>query len=179
MSVKTKTFLSTFILLSMMISTAKADTSLQTPTKASERGYLFVQSARKATIQENHDKTYTVTLRDVMPYVTYFSDRPERYANSMPLSDFLMLWHDKGAAGFQVDSPNVDLYGIQMKILTSDRPVNFILELSNPDYDEETHVLKYKAAPMKNNKHPLPQLTSFQYVTLFIDNVCLVCWNGN
>lgn len=68
----------------------------------------------------------TITLNDVVPDLTAFTDRPNRVVQDLALDDFLGLWADGAANAFADDPPNAVL-SIEGRM---GEPV--ILELSNP-----------------------------------------------
>ena len=139
-------------------------------TNAKNVSMLFVQTAHAGKITQASKNNYRVVLKDVSPYVTYFSDRPNRITGVMPLQKFLKVW-DKGSDSLSIDHPNV---GIQA-ILDATEPqqnnqmITSILTLSNPRYDAENKTLTYDAKTLnKNESIPNQQL---KYVALFIDNL--------
>lgn len=137
--------------------------------------YLMIQHGSKATIEHMPgDKTFTITLQDVSPYVAYFSDRPERKAGTVPLQEFLKLWERQGAQSFQNDPPNANFNAMEIGTSNSDGIKNFLIELTNPQYDSQANTLRYTAIPLPGTEIPKPN--TLNYVTLFIDDVCLSCW---
>ncbi len=162
-------------LSALVVSSAQADKCLRCPVHSSQEGYLFVQSAQHATVSSTGDDTYEVKLDNVTPYVTYFSDRPKRYASSMPMNEFLALWHDPGSDGFKGDPPNVDLHGIKDK---EGKDLNLVLVLTDPIYNNDTRTLRYTAHQLSDSKANVVAKADLDDVVLFIDNVCLTCWGG-
>ena len=167
-----------FFLLVLSCEAFCAKTNAETSDQSKNKGYLFVQAAQRATIKlDANTNNYKLELKSVMPYVTYFSERPKRYSSTMPLDQFLALWQDRAGNGFKNNPPNVDLHGMSVKIFTPDQPFNLTVELSNPTYDPRFQTLSYQAKPL-SNKIPLPESVILSDVILFIDQVCLSCW-GN
>ncbi len=144
--------------------------------KQNTQDFLFVQSAQKAIIKRNEDKTYTLTLKQVAPYITYFSNRPERIVKSMPLTDFLELWQARGEQGFKGNPPNVAVNGVQIKVFSPNEQLSFVVELSDPHYNQRTKTLTYTAKLLPHSPNPLPTDELLHDITLFIDDVCLTCW---
>lgn len=145
--------------------------------------YCFIQSAEELTITVDKSTgkkgVFKLTLTQVHPYLTYFSDRPDRVIGKMSTKEFLKLWTRTGPNNFQNDPPNASVTGLKDGFLSADKSLNFVFKLSNPQYDPQTHILTYTATPL-NDQHKsalLPQsVVTLQHVTLFIDDVCLSCW---
>ena len=168
---KLNTILSVFLLLIAFSPVANANKTR--PAKANQN-YLMVQSAQTADIKQNQNSnTYTVTLENVSPYVSYFSERPDRKAGTMHIDEFLKLWTHQGKDSFSANPPNADLHATQ--IMSSSEAINFPIELTNPVYNHESKTLSYTATPLKGSKL-IPDLAKVQHVLLFIDQVCLSCW---
>ncbi len=136
--------------------------------------YLMVQSAEAAQIKRDAGKdTYTLVLKQVAPFVAYFSERPNRQAGSMPIEEFLALWEQRGHNSFGENPPNADLHAT--RVLAMNEAVNFAIELTRPTYNGKSQTLSYTVKPLKGS--PLSQDTiDVQHVLLFIDDVCLSCW---
>lgn len=147
------------------------------PTKAnSNEKYLFVQSVHQAKIEKNKQdpSTYTITLHNVSPFVTCFSERPVRKAAQVPISQLLSLWEMKNADGFKMNPPNADINAVHE---TEDKaPINFLVELTNPVYNKENQTLTYTAKPLVGNIVSMPDNATLHHVNLFIDDVCVGCW---
>ena len=65
-------------------------------------GYLYVISGTSGSLEGD-----ALTLNGV-PNVVYFSDRPNRIAGHLSLSNFVEMW-DKGVDSFKADPPNATL----------------------------------------------------------------------
>jgi len=84
--------------------------------------YLFVVSAPSGSFDGD-----VLTLEGVSA-VVYFSDRPERIAGHMVVSDFILLW-DEGEDSFMVDPPNATLSIIDDGTMGGD----VVVELTDAD----------------------------------------------
>ena len=75
--------------------------------------YLFVfdtETAQMAPIAGKKDAyTFTMPMRSVRHGVTWFTDRPDRDAGTLPMKAFVRLWQRPGADSFGQDPPNVAL----------------------------------------------------------------------
>ena len=170
----TKLFLLPMMLFLAFSSLSEANPSVcYAPSAQQAAQYSFIQLAQKAIFKKNDDSSYTLTLKRIAPYVTYYSDRPNRTSQSMPLTKFISLWNTKGAKGFQGNPPNADIHGIKFSLFSNHQQYNFLLELSNPQYDETFKTLTYTAKPLQNSTVPTTQSDIVYDVTLFIDGVSM------
>ena len=177
-----KTGVTTLLALFVSLSTSAVfalpkaqNTALKNADKAS---YLFVQSAGTVKIEASntHSSVYKVTLKNVSPYVTYFSDRPYRNTSTMATEKFVELWHKPKGNSFLHNPPNADLVAIQTGFFSDHKLINFVVELSQPHYDAKSKTLTYIAKPLKGSDTPTIPSVTLHHVFLFIDDVCLSCW---
>ena len=141
--------------------------------------FLFVQTAAEGIIQHDkiNGKKLTVVLKNINPYVTYFTNRPNRKSGQIPIEKFLGLWKEKGKNNFKQDAPNADVHAVRMGAKTSDNKLlNFVLVLINPQYDKANNTLTYTVQPVEGSPTPLMKSTPFKQVTVFIDDACLSCF---
>jgi len=96
---------------------------------------LFVQNARGLTYDADRG---TLTLEDISPVVTFFSDRPHRIAGHVLLPGFLQAWAE-GSDSFREDPPNADL-----SILEQGKVHSAVLELSAPQASQNQLTYKVK-----------------------------------
>lgn len=164
--------------------------------------YLFVQSVHKATLKRvdntnatatatanvntsngnstastggQTSKLYTVTLHDVSPYVTAFTDRPAKKAKLVPIEQLLKLWQIEEKDSFKKKPPNAAINGIVVGSTTQD-PVNIMVELTDSVYDKATKTLTYTIKPLNGNPYNIPDNVVMDHVNFFIDDVCLSCY---
>ena len=152
--------------------------SLKDPHGSSLRkeNYLFVQYAPVAQIKHHKENnTYTITLEKIVPYVMYFSERPNRKTGALPVQEFVYLWKTKRSAKFRSDPPNADLVAVETKWLSPTKNINFTIELTSAHYNSQSNTVTYVVKPLKGNIFT-PRSTTLYHVSLFIDDVCLGCW---
>jgi len=113
-------------------------------------GYLFVISGTSGSLDGD-----TLTLNGV-PNVIYFSDRPNRIAGHMSLSEFIEMWN-KGSDSFKADPPNATL-----SILTKEVVKNVVVELISVEQKSGSVVFKLAVLEGSITGH-------FHEGTLFID----------
>jgi len=170
-----KTFKTTFLaFLALLLFTSNsfaAQTKTQTKNKKPTE-LLFVLVAGKGAINKSpKSKHYVLTLKDVTPEVIYFTDRPDRYTNKISLQKFLDLWK---TGSFKKSPPNAAMQAVRLYLdhkPSDKRSVNYVVELTNPQYDAKTKQVKFNITPLKGNANTLPTSAKSDYVALFIDNV--------
>lgn len=168
-------FSTLLFLTSLPFSTATATDAIQSKQPIDTTQYLLIQHGTKATIEhKTGEKTFTIVLQDVAPYVAYVSDRPNRKTGTMPIQEFLQFWKQNGSRSFKSDPPNAYFNAIEMGTSASEGIKDFSIELTNPQYDSQTKTLRYTALPLAGAK--IPSAGILNYITLFIDDVCLSCW---
>lgn len=104
------------------------------PAAAEGGGLLMVHEAGRARlVARGGDGEYRLTLRDPSPFVTVFSDRPERRAYRVDAERFVDSW---AAYGFEEDPPNAALEA-------ADAPPGqdlMIVELSDPELTDSGRI---------------------------------------
>lgn len=178
---------SLFILvLSLIGFNVQAAPSTEKPTSAQEDklppgiqkndAVILIQSAKSAIIEQ--DKTqpnlYKITLKNVVPFVSFVGDRPNRNVGNISLERYLKLWQAEGQNSFRNSPPNAIFHVISGQNST---PGYFALELSEPKYNAQTNTLEYKAKALMGDKSNIPANASFDHITIIIDDVCIGCWN--
>ena len=93
-------------------------------------GYLFVISGTSGSLDGD-----TLTLNGV-PNVIYFSDRPNRIAGHLSLSNFVEMW-DKGVDSFKADPPNATL-----SVLKKEGAKNVVVDLMSAEQKNGSVVFK-------------------------------------
>lgn len=130
---------------------------------AAENNYLFFQNSSKASITQQKNNSYTLTLNNSSDFVSYFTNRPARISGVMKLPEFLALWSDKTIKdNFAENPPNVALVIVTEK----GERLNAIAELKDPIYRQGS--LSYQLDVINNQ--PLPS-GKLQHVALFIDDI--------
>jgi hypothetical protein len=180
-AVKTKITTIWFFLLLLSFSNSvlaspKAEKAL---TKMDKARYLFIQSASKIKIVANkkHPNTYKITLKNVNPYVTCFSDRPYRNTRMIPTEKFVELWHQQRENSFLRNPPNAGLIATQTNFFSKDKLMNFVVELTEPHYNAKAKTLTYIVKPVPGSTTLTLAPMTLHNVLLFIDDdVCLSCW---
>ncbi len=144
-----------------------AANSTATPVSVS-----YVQNAVTAELTPTTGNLYTLRLKQVMPYVLYFSDRPNRAIGQMKNTVFLQKWQ-QGKNSFKNDAPNAELNGLVLDAHHHTQFSSFIVELSTPRYDVKSGTFQYQVTLLTQpeNKHRIV----LDHPVLFIDEACLTC----
>ncbi len=110
-----KVLLTAFTIMIGLMSVAYAQDSSSEECKA-----LFVHNAGSVSMAGD-----TITMEDVSPIVTFFCDRPVRYAGVLSIEGFLDMVSE-GDDSFAVDPPNALL----TIVADGAQPVDVVVELS-------------------------------------------------
>lgn len=106
-------------------------------SKSDEVTYLWAVGAADSSLVTSGDTTF-LELRDVEKAITRFSDRPHREASEVDLRDFLARWDGR----FAEVPPNAVL---SYETEPDTAPVQVVVELSRPRYDEATSTIVFAA----------------------------------
>ena len=169
----TKILLLPLILFLAFSSFSQANPALCYAPTAKPISYSFIQSAQKATLKQNDDASYTLILKRIAPYVTYFSETEKRKTEAMSLAKFVALFEAQNTNGFENALLNAEMHGTKFSFYSQNHQYNFVFELSNPHYDETFKTLSYTAKPLTGSPLPTTNSDVMHDVTLFIDNVSL------
>ena len=155
------------------------------PDKSSS--LMYVLNAGEGNLVQNEAKNYTMTLSETSESIIWFTDRPERLADSVSTARFIDSWQK---LGFTDDPPN-----ITMTLEPADGTSNemtIVATLTDPVYDRAAGTLTSQLLivleeDLRSNggeldlekassEAELPP--SFEKVTVFIDNSGYVDENG-
>lgn len=139
---------------------------------------LYIQTANNASLKTMDKKaqSYQLTLSEVNPMVTYFSDRPERVVGQIGNAVYLQTWNQGGKQSFDKDAPNAVVSGVA-KVNDKTETVNVVMELSNPVVNVTAHTITYDAKSLSSNETKLNlNHANLHYATVFIDGgFCAAC----
>ncbi len=100
----------------------------------SEQKEIFIQEGSGGTFIKDESGNYTLTIRDVIPYTIYFTDRPIKSSGFAPMDKFI--------SGFNWDPANPPNAAIMLRESAEEEDI-IIGQLTSPKYDEKTQVLVY------------------------------------
>ena len=144
----------------------------ETKPKAEKNFFMFVQAAQSGEFKpiEGKKDTYLLTLNNVNPATTYFSDRPQRIVGNADMVKFL-----KGLGFSEKNPPNAAI-----QLLNGDKDQEtIVVELYNPKYDATKKTLQYELKILEEGKKGLAVFNEakdktlpahFGDVSLFIDD---------
>ncbi len=135
---------------------------------------LLVQYAPKAVLKKAGGDHYTVTLKNIPPYVTYFNVRPNREAGVISIQEYLDLWKPDRPDNFSINPPNASFNAVTVEKGKHRTPINFVAVVTGLVYDSDANTLQYKFKPL--TEITLPEEGEIDYMAIFIDDVCLSCW---
>jgi hypothetical protein len=137
--------------------------------------YLIIQYSHKATIEKLDSETYKLTLKDVSPYATAFTQRPIRKVELITLDKLIHLWGNGDPNGFTKNPPNAAINAF-IEGSGSEDHTNFLVQLLYPVYDAKKLTLTYVVKSLDGNPISIPDYAVLGHVNLFIDDICLNCW---
>lgn len=129
-----------------------------------ENELIYIQQAKVAELTNNPEKigAYLLKIGGSDKTLVYFSDKPERDAGTLSLSQFVKTWQN--TPQLKENPPNAVISFVKFKA-TSDKGVGAdILQLSNPVYDFSTDTVTFEASP----------LHEFEVTTGRFENVVMV-----
>ena len=158
------------ITLFTVSSLALASTQAEAP-KSKNIAAQFVQTAKSATIVSIAEVKgeYKITLTNVDPYVSFFSDRPERVTGMLPLVEFIKDWNSDTKNSMRRDPPNVAIEGMQ----TSGEPIQLLGVLSQPKYEQAVGKMTYRFKLLSTPAKPIPSKIDLAYTVIFIDDMMI------
>lgn len=119
--------------------------------QADESSSLWTVTASGGTLAgvgaDSGDEQLLLTLFDVPTYLTQFDDRPARDAFTISTSDFVDRW----AGWFGDVPPNATLTFLRPESVV---PQTVVLELDDPFYDEDAHLLAFAARHIHRRSDP-------------------------
>lgn len=135
---------------------------------------LFVMTAPQAQIMPlaQHKDTYQIKLSGLQPMVTYFSDRPQRFAGTTSIDEFLKIWQDNKLNTHR-NRPNVSLVSYSPG---ENSAKVYVFELKQPKFDAKTGSIAFNAKAIGESKPAANRTTELQQASLFVDDIG---WHGN
>lgn len=135
--------------------------------------YLYIELAERADFIYEGDHYYRLILSNVDPFVTYFSNAPQKISGFTPTHKFVK--------GFKKSSQGKEGLnaGIIAFELNKQKLVRYIVTLSDPHYDEKNKSMSYKVhlLTVSQGSQPASNFHEFKHVALFIDG-CASCGGG-
>lgn len=117
---------------------ARIDPTTNTSQTSNSLRLFFIANAGYGTFTENltQEGTYSLTLQNTSPALTYIARNPDRYFGSVPLSGFVStVWGDESPYVVQDDYPNAVLTALDP---TTGEESVIELEISDPQIQGST-----------------------------------------
>lgn len=132
--------------------------------KSNTNELIYIQQAKVAELTTNPNKigAYLLKVGGSDKTLVYFSDKPERDAGTLSLSQFVKSWQNMPQ--LKENPPNAVISFVKFKASSESGVGADILQLSNPVYDFSTDTVTFEAAP----------LHEFEVTTGRFENVVMV-----
>lgn len=129
---------------------------------------FFIQTANKAVLTPiNKDgNEFNLALVGVNSRVSFVTDRPDRHAGNIKLTEYLKAWSE-GADSFTHDNPNAVLAADTIDKAQDDA----IFILAKPRYDANRDTMVYDAKLLQGNLGKSQKPIYLKNVTMFIDSI--------
>lgn len=132
-------------------STPIASESSTTPAKPViiNKFLQFVLPANSGVVLPAQQKgSYELKLMGVDANVVYFTNKPRRIVGSMTTAFFLKRWVKPPPRDFISNPPNA----LVTYVGEGSRQTNFIVQLTQPIYNEQTHALSFVIKPLQTSQ---------------------------
>lgn len=109
---------------------------------------IYIQQAKVAELSQNPNRldTYLLKVSGSDKTLVYFSDKPDRVAGTLSLSQFVKGWQNNSS--LQEDQPNAVISYVSFEPAIDAGVGADILQLSNPEYDAGTDTVTFTAKPL-------------------------------
>lgn len=113
---------------------------------------IYIQQAKVAELTCNPNKLgkYLLKVSGSDKTLVYFSDKPNREAGTVTLSQFVKSWENNGE--LQTSPPNVVISYVNFKSTSEDGVGADVLQLTNPKYNYSEDSVTFEAEPLHEFK---------------------------
>jgi len=134
----------------------------------SQINLLFLISASNGVITPSSNGTYLLTLQNVSPYITYFSDRPARLRGIVPTLRFIQTWAT-GKNNFRENNPNGIIVPMKINEILNTAQQSIVVSFANPKYSISKNIMQFTIRPLIS-KSFLSKQTNLDYVAIIINS---------
>lgn len=131
--------------------TNTATTEKQTTTNQQQTStginLLFVLTAKTAILKANKSGLYTLTFIDVNPYLTYYTNRPNRTQGLAAIENFMKAWNVEPNS-FQTNPPNAVITAVKINNLENINQQFYIFTLTSPKYSRQQNAMQFIVKPL-------------------------------
>lgn len=171
-------FLFFFILFALESSLFAIPTTAPAATQASASSTIgtsapvrvsFIQTAMHATLESipGQPNTYTLTLYNISPYITYYLNRPNRATGLATVKNYVAAW-GSGADNMIQDNPNAVIYAGQINGQPNQALTSYVVQISNPNFTPSSNQISYVVSALGKQGFVLDKF-DLDYVVLIIN----------
>lgn len=129
---------------------------------------IYIQQAKVAELSQDPNSLgkYLLKISGSDKTLVYFSDKPNREAGTLTLSQFVKAWQNNGM--LKENPPNVVISYVNFKPSSESGVGADVLTLSNPQYDFSSDSVTFNATPL----HEFDIMTGkFENVVMVFDGL--------
>ncbi|MGD9152978.1 MAG: hypothetical protein PVG30_04905 [Gammaproteobacteria bacterium] len=105
---------------------------------------LFILTAKTAILKANRSGLYTLTFIGVNPYLTYYTNRPNRTQGLAAVENFMKAWN-VGPNSFQTNPPNAVITAAKINNLENSDQQFYLFTLTSPKYNQQQGAIQFVA----------------------------------
>lgn len=169
-----KTIFLFIMMITSLLSSIVAHATEEKNENKEKPSYLYIQTAKYAELDYNEkSKNYTLTLYETDPWITFFTDAPDKKTDFTATENFTENF--KKELSKHPDGLNIGLIAFEEDMK---KPVHFTFSISDVVFDSKTNRAAYTATVIPGpQKDHLPIHEKLKHVALFIDS-CASCGGG-
>lgn len=169
-------FCSMIITLTLSISYAEPSARIPTQPKSEQSleqlGGLnlhFVIKADQGEMKNASQRgSYLLMVKDPVPYIGYYSNRPHRLTGIVPLLKFVQAWKT-GKNSFKENPPNAILIPGQIDDVHNTNESTFMMTITDIGYQMANHALLFLVRPIRASQPFLYQEIKFNDLVLIVN----------
>lgn len=133
---------------------------------------LFIETAKLGTLHyDKKDKSYLIKLKEIDPWVIYFSNAPKRENGFMHTEEFTKTLR-KETSGHEKNGLNFGLIAVDPN---KEKTIRYTFTINDVTYDKLTRTIVYTARLLPGEQtSPIPSDLIFEHAALFVDG-CASC----
>jgi len=108
---------------------------------------MFILTAKTAILKANRPGLYTLTFIGINPYLTYYTNRPNRTQGLATIGNFMKAWN-VGQNNFQTNPPNALITATKINNLENINQQFYIFTLTSPKYSQQQNAIQFVAKPL-------------------------------
>jgi len=112
--------------------------------------------------------SYLLTIKDPVPYIGYYSNRPHRLTGIVPLLKFVQSWK-VGENSFAANAPNAILIPGQIDDVYNANESTFMMTVTDIGYRSSDHSLLFLVRPIRASQPFLYKEIKFSDLVLIVN----------